>query len=101
MKRKTLTILLMLMVAFTQAFGQTFELSPEKLSASDDIYIIGIFSIENGLFSTEKKDGLYHYNNDIKQSKFYSYEFLRLCEGKCHIFATDKKEKGIIIIVTT
>ncbi len=92
MKQKTLTILLMLMVAFTQAFGQTFELSPEKLSASDYIYIIGIFEIPTRFWAKDKKDSLYHYNNDIKSTKFYSYEFSRLSKGNCHFFAYDNKQ---------
>lgn len=92
MKLKTFTILLMLMVSILQSFGQTFELSPKDITASDDIYLIGRFEIDKGYFSTDKKDGLYHYNNDVKQSKLYSFEFLRLCEGQCHIFAYDNKE---------
>lgn len=92
MKLKTLSVLLMLMVAFTQSFGQTFELSPEDISASDDIYIIGIFEIPTRFWAKDKKDSLYHYNNDIKSTKFYSYEFSRLSKGNCHFFAYDNKQ---------
>lgn len=95
MKRKTLTILLMLMVAFTQAFGQTFEISPEDIAASD-IYIIGLFRIEKGLLSTDKKDSLYHYKEMTSSRKQSYYDFglstYSLCKGNLHFFAYDTKQ---------
>lgn len=93
MKLKTLTILLMLMVAFTQSFGQTFEISPKDFVGY--VYVIGQFGIEKGFLSNDKNDSLYHYT-DMKSRKYDSYyfgtsDYSAICEGDCHFFAYDNK----------
>lgn len=78
MKLKTLTILLMLMVAFTQSFGQTFELSHKNFT--QEVFVIGQFKVD-------KKDSLYHYV-DMKSEKYSAFLFgYRFCEGDCQFFA--------------
>ena len=84
MKLKTLTILLMLMVAFLQSFGQTFNLSPKDFWG--DVYLLGLFQIDN-------EDSLYHYS-DLKSRKttsYGSYFESIVGEGDCHFFAYDNK----------
>jgi len=94
MKLKTLSVLLMLMVAFLQSFGQTFELPPNEFEGY--VYIIGQFRIHQGVLSTDNNDSLYHYS-DMKSRKYDSYDFgsgvyyKPICEGECHFFAYDNK----------